>query len=277
MTFMDATQILTGLAIGSAIGGVIGFILANTAARARTAGVDAIRLECETLRIENKLVRDEASKSKGLLEASQQSVRALQEEIKIEREKVTTATATASESDKELSRINALFKEKCASLVELRNTVEQSREALTDVFKATGADVLKATTETFMAQAKQQFESQSQLSQQDLESRQKAFDATLTPFKDQIVKQEKLINDLDQNGQLTLPHSQNNSNRLQVYKLQLQVLRNFSRVQCATIDNAENGVKLNLEISLSWPECDHISITTNKHPLKEKKDVFAQI
>ena len=49
MTFMDATQILAGLAIGSAIGGVIGFILANTAARARTAGVDAIRLECETL------------------------------------------------------------------------------------------------------------------------------------------------------------------------------------------------------------------------------------
>ena len=197
MTFMDATQILAGLAIGSAIGGVIGFILANTAARARTAGVDAIRLECETLRIENKSVRDEASKSKGLLEASQQSVSALQEEIKSEREKVITATATASKSDNELSRINGLFEEKCASLVELRTTVEESRRALTDVFKVTGADVLKATTETFMAQAKQQFESQSQLSQQDLESRQKAFDATLTPFKDQIVKQEKLINDLD--------------------------------------------------------------------------------
>ena len=197
MTFMDATQILTGLAIGSAIGGVIGFVLANTAARARTAGFDAMREECETLRIENKSVRDEASASKALLEASQQYVRTLQEEIKSEREKVTTATATASESDKELSRINALFKEKCASLVELRTTVEQSRLALTDVFKATGADLLKATTETFMAQAKQQFESQSQLSQQDLESRQKAFDATLTPFKDQIVKQEKLINELD--------------------------------------------------------------------------------
>ena len=197
MTFMDATQILAGLAIGSAIGGVIGFILANTAARARTAGFDAMREECETLRIENKSVRDEASASKALLEASQQYVRTLQEEIKSEREKVITATATASKSDNELSRINGLFEEKCASLVELRTTVEESRRALTDVFKLTGADVLKATTETFMAQAKQQFESQSQLSQQDLESRQKAFDATLTPFKDQIVKQEKLINDLD--------------------------------------------------------------------------------
>ena len=198
MTFMDATQILTGLAIGSAIGGVIGFVLANTAARARTAGFDAMREECETLRIENKSVRDEASASKALLEASQQYVRTLQEEIKSEREKVITATATASKSDNELSRINGLFEEKCASLVELRTTVEESRRALTDVFKVTGADVLKATTETFMAQAKQQFESQSQLSQQDLESRQKAFDATLTPFKDQMVKQEKLINDLDQ-------------------------------------------------------------------------------
>lgn len=205
MVDMEATQILIGLGIGAVVGGVVGFVLANMAARARTAGVDAMRVEldtkrseCETLIKDNQLARVEAGASKALHGATQQSVLELQREITIEREKVLTAKDAVAKAQAQTEGMNALYNEKVASLEEIRKTVEQSKTALTDVFKATGVDLLKATTDTFMAQAREQFENQSKLSQQDLESRQKAFDATLTPFKEQLVKQETLMKSLDE-------------------------------------------------------------------------------
>ena len=202
---MDATQILIGLGIGAVLGGVIGFVFANMAARARTAGVDAMRVELETKRNEcdsllkdNQLARVEAGSSKALLGAAQQSVLELQREILAEREKVSGAKDAVAKAQAQAEGLNALYNEKVASLEEIRKSVEQSKIVLTDVFKSTGVDLLKATTDTFMAQAREQFENQSKLSQQDLESRQKAFDATLTPFKEQLVKQETLMKSLDE-------------------------------------------------------------------------------
>ncbi len=202
---MDATQILIGIAIGAVIGGALGFVMANMAARARTAGVDAMRVEleakrseCESLLKDNQLARVESGSSKALLGAAQQSVLDLQRDLMAEREKVSTAKDAVAKAEAKSEGMNALYNEKVASLEEIRKTVEQSRVALTDVFKATGVDLLKATTDTFMAQAREQFENQSKLSQQDLESRQKAFDATLTPFKEQLVKQETLMKSLDE-------------------------------------------------------------------------------
>jgi DNA recombination protein RmuC len=202
---MDPTQILIGLGIGAVLGGVIGFVFANMAARARTAGVDAMRIEldtkrndCESLLRENQSARVEAGASKALLGVAQQSVLDLQRDLSSEREKVADAKDAVGKAQAQTEGLTALYNEKVASLEEVRKTVEQSRTALTDVFKATGVDLLKATTDTFMAQAREQFENQSKLSQQDLESRQKAFDATLTPFKEQLVKQETLMKSLDE-------------------------------------------------------------------------------
>ena len=52
--------------------------------------------------------------------------------------------------------------------------LDEARDALKDAFKATGADVLKSTAEVMLKQAKEQFEGQQKLSQQELEAKQKA-------------------------------------------------------------------------------------------------------
>lgn len=101
-------------------------------------------------------------------------------------------------ADAKSERLRALYDAKVASVEELRKTIEQSKAALLDAFKATGADVLKATQATFMVGAKEQFENHSKLSQQALEARQKAIDATLAPFKEQMVKQETLMKAIDE-------------------------------------------------------------------------------
>ena len=140
---MDATQILIGLGIGAVLGGVIGFVFANMAARARTAGVDAMRVELETKRNEcdsllkdNQLARVEAGSSKALLGAAQQSVLELQREILAEREKVSGAKDAVAKAQAQAEGLNALYNEKVASLEEIRKSVEQSKIVLTDVFKS---------------------------------------------------------------------------------------------------------------------------------------------
>jgi len=173
---MDSTQTFIWLGIGVVIGVVIGFVFASMAAR---------RLQVE------------AGSSKALLGAEQQSVIELKRELETERQKVLTAKDAVAEARTHSAGIKASYDAKVASLEEIRKTVEQSKVALTDAFKATGADLLKTTTETFMAQAREQFESHSKLSEQNLESRQKAIDATLTPLKEQLVKQEALMQTLD--------------------------------------------------------------------------------
>jgi DNA recombination protein RmuC len=82
------------------------------------------------------------------------------------------------------------------AFAELKQSLDQARAALTDAFKATGADVLKVAAESMLKQAKEQFEGQHKLSQQDLEARQKAIDAALVPLKEQLAKNERLVKEL---------------------------------------------------------------------------------
>ncbi len=170
---METSQAAVGIAVAAVVGGAIGFVIARLSARANSAGNDAH------------------------LAAAKQRVVELEREVKAERANVSAAKDDAAKAGASADRNKALYEEKLASVDELRKLVDQSKIALTDAFKATGADVLKATTAVFMANAKAQFEGHAKLSQQDLEARQKAIDATLAPIKEQMLKQETLMQAID--------------------------------------------------------------------------------
>ena len=53
--------------------------------------------------------------------------------------------------------------------------------------------MLKATAESLIKQAKEQFEGQQKLSSQELEAKQKSIDATIAPLREQLAKQEELV------------------------------------------------------------------------------------
>jgi DNA recombination protein RmuC len=149
----------------------------------------------------------DAATAKASLEGARERVTDLEKEVREERRKAdqfseqlaaaNTALGEEKTRGKEREESNRqVLAEREKSITELKASIEQSKVALTETFKATGADVLKLTAESLLKQAKDQFEGQHKLSQQDLEARQKAIDTALVPLREQLEKNEKLTKDL---------------------------------------------------------------------------------
>lgn len=95
-----------------------------------------------------------------------------------------------------LTKVHGDLRAKEAALVERERAIEEkqrifddSTAKLSDVFKASGADVLNITADRLLEQAKRQFESQRELSQ-------RSFEATMKPLAEQLAKQEQLVTKL---------------------------------------------------------------------------------
>ena len=73
----------------------------------------------------------------------------------------------------------------------------EAREQIKTQFKGIAADVVKTNSATFLEQAKEQFENQRQLSDTDLEKRQKAIDELVKPVKENLAKFEKQVVEME--------------------------------------------------------------------------------
>ena len=73
----------------------------------------------------------------------------------------------------------------------------EAREQIKTQFKGIAADVVKTNSATFLEQAKEQFENQRQLSDTDLEKRQKAIDELVKPVKENLEKFEKQVVEME--------------------------------------------------------------------------------
>ena len=212
---MDGTSLLVGIGIGGALFGAAGYIIANLLARTRGAAEqaanDAVRAEFDGVKRERDTLRGQLSSAqqaeagaKASLAAAQQAALDMRAQADAERARAddqSRARAHAEQQAKVLESSLAereaattkLLAEREKSINELRATVDQAKGALNDAFKATGADVLKATAESLIKQAKEQFEGQQKLSSQELEAKQKSIDATIAPLREQLAKQEELV------------------------------------------------------------------------------------
>lgn len=205
--------ILVGCALGAA-GAAVYFVLRARASAQAIAMAEALRGEAEALRGEVEALRGEVSAAKqgeagarASLAAAQEQLRDIRVQVDAERQRAEQEAALRSRTQQELraveeriaereSAAQRILAEREKSIAELKSAVEHSRTALAETFKATGADLLRQTAESLIKQAKEQFEGQQKLSQQELEARQKAIDATLAPLREQLVKNEQLVKDL---------------------------------------------------------------------------------
>ena len=173
---MDGVSLLVGLLVGVALGGGAAFVIARSSAGSGQAAREASLT--------------------STIAARDQSIAELKAQVAAERTRAEQESRGRSTAQAEQRAAEERLAEREKAFQALTASLEQARKALTDAFKATGADVLKAAAETMMKQAKAQFEGQHKLSQQDLEARQKAIDAALVPLKEQLAKNEQLVKDL---------------------------------------------------------------------------------
>ncbi len=117
-------------------------------------------------------------------------------ETKAERARGEETARGLARSEQERRALQERITERERSLKDLKESFEQARSTLIDTFKATGSDLLKSTSQQLLTFAKTQFDGQHQLSQADLEARQKAIDATLLPLKEQLTANAQLVRDL---------------------------------------------------------------------------------
>ncbi len=73
----------------------------------------------------------------------------------------------------------------------------KAREQIETHFKGIAADVVKTNSESFLEQAKEQFENQRKLTDTDLEKRQKAIDELVKPVKENLDKFEKQVVEME--------------------------------------------------------------------------------
>lgn len=217
MAAMDGTSMLVGIAIGCALGAAAAAVFFMLRARSSTKSVadaEAAQAELAGVRGEVAALRGQLggaqqgeAGAKATLAAAQEQLRELRAQVDAERQRAEQEAALRSRTQQELrateeriaereSAMQRLLAEREKSIVELKASIEQSKASLTETFKATGADVLKQTAEQLLRQAKEQFEGHQKLSQQELEARQKAIDATLAPLKEQLAKNEQLVKEL---------------------------------------------------------------------------------
>jgi len=206
---MDGTSILAGIVFGCALGAAAGWLIAEFRAKSRTAvekaAADAARAELDGAKRERDALRAEATTAKqgeagakASLAAAQQAVLDLREQVGAERTRADAESTRRAEIAREHAALRTQLDERERNLADQKKLLDEARDALKDAFKATGADVLRSASEEMLKQAKEQFAGHHKLSQQELEAKQKAIDATLAPLKDQLAKQEELVKQLSE-------------------------------------------------------------------------------
>lgn len=160
--------------------------------------LDAARRELEVARGESSGAKQAEAGAKASLAAVQQSVNELREAVQAERTRADGESLRRGEVERAFAALRTQLDERERNLAEQKKLLDEARDTLRDAFKATGADVLKSASAEMLKQAKEQFEGQQKLSQQELEARQKAIDATLAPLREQLAKQEALVTQLSE-------------------------------------------------------------------------------
>ena len=184
MTAMELTSLLIGALVGLAVGALIAFLVASGRARAAEAAASAAQQAEAVARTASEMHVAQTAEARAQAEAERQRAEREAEGRAAAQQELRVAEERLAEREKALAAQAAL--------------VEQSKTALTDTFKATGADVLKSAAETLLKQAREHFDSHKPLSQQDLEARHLAIDATLAPLREQVQRSEQLLRELNE-------------------------------------------------------------------------------
>ena len=175
---MDAISILLGIAVGAALGGAAGYAIALARGRSGSAAqlaAAAARLEAAESERERSIEGARAERDRADAERTQRGV-----------------------VEQRSAAFQASLAEREKSFAQLKLQVDESRLQLIEAFKATGADVLRATTGEFLKNASAQFAGQTQLSEKAMEARHAAMNEAIKPLSEQLVRSEQIAAELTQ-------------------------------------------------------------------------------
>lgn len=247
---MDALSLIIGLVLGAAVGSA----LALLALRARqTAGQAAEQAAAELARTESASLKQELSQTRERASTAEQAhagtkatlaaVTARAQELstaaKAERDRADAEAAARATLQADFSALRTELNERERNLREQAELLTRAQEQLKATFESTGAKVLQASAEQLLKQAREQFEGQKKLSEQDLAARQQAIDATLKPLQEQLAKQEALVTAL---GEKREGDAKALTEQLrQISELQQAASTAAQRLSSALSDNRQRG------------------------------------
>jgi DNA recombination protein RmuC len=247
---MDALSLIIGLVLGAASGGAIAFFAlrarltaqhATEQAAARLARDEAASLaqELAALRQQTAAAQQAQAAAQATLAATSARAQELLATARQERERADAEAASRSRLEADMRGIRTELTERERNLREQAELLTRAQDQLKATFEATGAKVLQASAEQLLKQAKDQFEGQKKLTEQDLAARQQAIDATLKPLQEQLAKQEALVKAL---GEKREGDAQALTEQLrQISLLQQQATTAAQKLSSALSDNRQRG------------------------------------
>ena len=247
---MDALSLIIGLVLGAAFGGAIAFFAlrarltaqhATEQAAARLARDEAAGLKQELgdLRQQAAVAQQAQAAAQATLAATTARAQELLATARQERERAEAEAASRSKLEADMRAIRTELTERERNLREQAELLTRAQDQLKATFEATGAKVLQASAEQLLKQAKDQFEGQKKLTEQDLAARQQAIDATLKPLQEQLAKQEALVKAL---GEKREGDAQALTEQLRTISLlQQQATSAAQKLSSALSDNRQRG------------------------------------
>lgn len=212
-------QTILILVLGLGLGVVVGWLWANAKSKSE---LSAYKIQAEgNLRVAETTISDLRSRqaeSRSALEAKNQEMSALQQQLRAESEQKAAAQAELKQTRASLEELSSVrdqlsnesqvrvaaetkLKEAEANLEEQKTLLEQATAQLTDTFGALSAEALKSNNQAFLALAKSTFETIQTQAKGDIESRQKAIDALVSPLKESLDRYEKQILEMEKSRQ----------------------------------------------------------------------------
>lgn len=139
------------------------------------------------------IFRAQAASARAAADLHQQAAAELRAEVKAERARADGIGTELMHEREECRARQVALDERTRAIAEIQRHFEESKATLGDVFKATGADVLRETAKSVLDQAKRQFDGQKELSQQELDARKAAIDEMVKPLREQLERNEKMV------------------------------------------------------------------------------------
>src|ERR1039458_1484582 len=202
-------QMILILLLGLGIGVLLGWLWANAKSKAELANYK-IQSEGNQRVAETTIsdLRTKQTESRNELEAKNQDLNGLQQQLRAEGEQKAAAQAELKQTRVSLEQLSSVrdqlssesqlrvaaetkLKETEANLEEQRKLLGEATAKLTDTFGALSAEALKSNNQAFLALAKSTFETIQTQAKGDIESRQKAIDGLVAPLKESLDKNER--------------------------------------------------------------------------------------
>ena len=199
------------LLVGLGLGALVGWLWANVKSKSELARVEGNLRVAEAATSD---LRTKQAEARSELEAKNQELNGLQQQLRAEGEQKAAAQAELRQARASLEDLASVrnqlnsesqlrvaaetkLKETETNLEEQRKLLDEATARLSDTFGSLSAEAMKSNNQAFLALAKSTFETIQTQAKGDIESRKKAIDGLVAPLKESLDKYEKQVIEME--------------------------------------------------------------------------------